>query len=92
MFSGAKQIAAQEGAALTFLAVAIAAAFLAFVPTAYVGLSELGLIAGAGMFIALTATGIFGTMLERRGAVVQQGAAAWKRSVDVSTLAEQQRY
>jgi hopanoid biosynthesis associated RND transporter like protein HpnN len=44
------------GPALMFLAVAIAAGFLAFVPTAYAGLSELGLIAGIGMFIALFAT------------------------------------
>jgi hypothetical protein len=44
------------GPALMFLAVAIATGFLAFVPTAYAGLSELGLIAGFGMFIALFAT------------------------------------
>ncbi len=40
-----------------FLAAAsIAAAFYSFLPTAYVGLSELGLIAGTGMIIALTTT------------------------------------
>lgn len=44
------------GPALAFLAAGTATGFLAFVPTPYVGLSELGLIAGAGMFIALVAT------------------------------------
>ncbi|MBT6119230.1 MAG: MMPL family transporter, partial [Rhodospirillaceae bacterium] len=41
------------GGALTLCALAAAAGFFAFVPTAYIGLSELGIIAGAGMFIAL---------------------------------------
>jgi len=38
---------------LTLAAVAIAAGFLSFVPTDYSGVSELGLIAGAGMAITL---------------------------------------
>ena len=41
------------GRSLTLAAAAIAAGFLAFVPTAYVGVSQLGVIAGAGMVIAL---------------------------------------
>ena len=41
------------GRSLTLAAAAIACGFLAFAPTAYVGLSQLGVIAGAGMFIAL---------------------------------------
>ena len=41
------------GRSLTLAAAAIAAGFLAFAPTAYVGLSQLGVIAGLGMFIAL---------------------------------------
>lgn len=43
------------GGALTLTAVAAAIGFYAFLPTAYVGLAELGLIAGTGMFIALFA-------------------------------------
>jgi len=41
--------------ALTLCALAAAASFFAFVPTDYDGLSELGVIAGVGMFIALIA-------------------------------------
>ncbi len=41
------------GRSLTLAATAIACGFLAFAPTAYVGVSQLGVIAGLGMFIAL---------------------------------------
>ena len=41
------------GRSLTVAAIAIASGFLAFAPTAYVGVSQLGVVAGAGMFIAL---------------------------------------
>jgi uncharacterized protein len=41
------------GRSLTLAATAIACGFLAFAPTAYVGVSQLGVIAGVGMFIAL---------------------------------------
>ncbi len=41
------------GGALSLCATAAAIAFFSFLPTDYVGLAELGLIAGAGMFIAL---------------------------------------
>jgi len=41
------------GRSLALAATAIAAGFLAFAPTAYVGVSQLGIIAGLGMFIAL---------------------------------------
>ena len=47
--------ASSVGGALTLSAIAAAIGFLSFLPTAYVGLAELGLIAGAGMFIALFA-------------------------------------
>ncbi len=43
------------GGALTLCAVAAAIAFYSFLPTDYLGLAELGLIAGSGMFIALFA-------------------------------------
>ena len=41
---------------LLLAAASIATAFYSFLPTAYVGLSELGLIAGTGMFVALLTT------------------------------------
>ncbi len=41
---------------LLLAAASIAAAFYSFLPTAYLGLSELGLIAGTGMIIALATT------------------------------------
>ncbi len=41
---------------LLLAAASIAAAFYSFLPTAYVGLSELGLIAGTGMFVAFATT------------------------------------
>lgn len=41
------------GGALTLAALAIALAFFAFLPTAYRGVAQLGLIAGIGMVIAL---------------------------------------
>jgi len=42
----------RAGAPLTLAALATAAGFLSFLPTAYRGVSELGLIAGIGMLIA----------------------------------------
>jgi hopanoid biosynthesis associated RND transporter like protein HpnN len=51
--SALRAAAAGVGQALTLSALAAAAGFFAFVPTAYIGLSELGIIAGVGMFIAL---------------------------------------
>lgn len=44
------------GAALLLAAGAICLGFLAFLPTAYIGIAELGLIAGAGMVVALGCT------------------------------------
>jgi len=44
---------ASMGPSLTLAAIAIASGFLAFAPTAYVGVSQLGVIAGLGMFVAL---------------------------------------
>ena len=44
------------GSALSICAITTAAGFLAFTPTAFVGVSQLGLISGAGMFISLIIT------------------------------------
>jgi hopanoid biosynthesis associated RND transporter like protein HpnN len=43
------------GGALTLCATAAAIGFFSFIPTNYVGLAELGLISGVGMFVALIA-------------------------------------
>jgi hopanoid biosynthesis associated RND transporter like protein HpnN len=45
--------AEQMGAPIALAACAIAAGFLSFAPTSYIGVSQLGMIAGAGMLIAL---------------------------------------
>ncbi len=49
------QAAGGAGGALTLCAFAAAIGFLSFLPTDYLGLAELGLISGGGMFIALFA-------------------------------------
>jgi hopanoid biosynthesis associated RND transporter like protein HpnN len=56
----------RAGAPLTLAALATAAGFLAFLPTAYRGLSELGLVAGVGMLIAFsTSITLLPAMLSR---------------------------
>ncbi|HEX5326890.1 MAG TPA: MMPL family transporter, partial [Acetobacteraceae bacterium] len=51
-----RQTAARTGVQILVAAVATAAGFLAFVPTDFVGVAELGLIAGVGMLIAFACT------------------------------------
>ena len=51
-----RRAAAGIGGALTVAAAAIALGFFAFLPTSYVGVAELGAIAGVGMVIALLLT------------------------------------
>ena len=56
----------RAGAPLTLAALATAAGFFAFLPTAYKGVSELGLIAGVGMLIAfLTSITLLPALLSR---------------------------
>jgi hypothetical protein len=50
------EAAAGVGRALALTAIAAALGFYAFVPTTYLGLSELGMIAGTSMLIAFAAT------------------------------------
>ena len=49
------QATKELGGALTLCAAAAAIGFFSFLPTNYVGLAELGLISGVGMFLALAA-------------------------------------
>jgi len=51
-----KEAASGTGMAVGLAAVSAAIGFFAFVPTDYTGLSQLGLIAGVGMFLGLFAT------------------------------------
>ena len=50
------ETARRVGVQILIAALATAAGFLAFVPTAFAGVAELGLIAGAGMIIAFVCT------------------------------------
>jgi hopanoid biosynthesis associated RND transporter like protein HpnN len=52
LYTALLQAGRRAGAPLTLAALATAAGFLSFLPTAYRGVSELGLIAGVGMLIA----------------------------------------
>ncbi|MBV9290071.1 MAG: MMPL family transporter [Hyphomicrobiales bacterium] len=56
LFRALQATARRVAGPLLLAAASIAAAFYSFLPTAYVGLSELGLIAGTGMIIALLTT------------------------------------
>ena len=51
--------AERAGGQIMVASAATAAGFLAFVPTAFVGVAELGLIAGGGMLIAFAVTLLF---------------------------------
>jgi hopanoid biosynthesis associated RND transporter like protein HpnN len=53
------QTARQAGGQIALAAIATACGFLAFAPTAFVGVAELGIIAGAGMGIAFFCTVTF---------------------------------
>ena len=72
---------ASVGSALALAAASTAAAFYAFVPTAYVGVSELGVIAGTGMVIAFVASV---TLLP--ALVMLLGAPAERRAVGVAAF------
>jgi uncharacterized protein len=54
--SALNQTLASVGPSIALCAVTTAAGFYAFVPTAYAGVSELGIIAGSGMMIGLLVT------------------------------------
>jgi hopanoid biosynthesis associated RND transporter like protein HpnN len=54
-----RRTAQRAGGAILVAAMATAAGFLAFVPTAFSGVAELGLIAGVGMLIAFLCTVTF---------------------------------
>jgi hypothetical protein len=77
--------ARRAGGAILVAALATAAGFLAFVPTSFSGVAELGLIAGAGMLIAFLCTMTFLpaaiTQCRPRDEKVEVGFA-WGRKAD----------
>ena len=75
----------RAGAQILVAAAATAAGFLAFTPTSFRGVAQLGLIAGVGMLIAFACTmtalpALFG--LFRPRALGAEGGYAWARPVD----------
>ena len=77
--------AARAGRQIMVAALATAAGFLAFVPTAFTGVAELGKIAGAGMLIAFACTMVFlpaALMLFHPRAAAGDVGFAWLRPVD----------
>lgn len=77
------------GPQIVLAALAIAAGFLAFVPTSFRGVAELGLIAGTGMLVALVCTLTFLPacliLLQPRGEAAEIGFA-WAGRAEVMLL------
>jgi len=75
----------RAGVQILVAAAATAAGFLAFVPTDFSGVAELGLIAGAGMLIAFGCTLVFlpaALMLFRPRAAAREIGFAWAAPLD----------
>lgn len=84
-----REAAAGVGGALTLCAVSAAIGFYSFLPTAYVGLAELGLIAGTGMFIALfTNTTVLPALLTLMPLRPSPGSAGRRRAAAVQPFIE----
>ena len=82
----------RAGAPLTLAALATAAGFLAFLPTAYKGLSELGLIAGVGMLIAfLTSITLLPALLCRLKSPSEPNQLGYKFLAPVDEFLERHR-
>jgi len=84
--------AAQVGAPLTLAAAATAAGFMSFLPTAYRGVSELGLIAGVGMIIAfVTSVTLLPALLEILKPPGEPEPLGYKRLGPVDRFTERHR-
>jgi hopanoid biosynthesis associated RND transporter like protein HpnN len=80
-----RQTAARSGVQILVASLATAAGFLAFVPTAFAGVAELGLIAGVGMLIAFACTVTFlpaAITLFKPAAEASEVGFAWARRLD----------
>lgn len=81
------------GGALFLCAASTATGFFAFIPTAYTGVAELGLISGVGMFISLAVTltilpallGLFPLRVGGGGPARDAGAGAVARAATILT-------
>jgi hopanoid biosynthesis associated RND transporter like protein HpnN len=77
---------------LLLAAASIAAAFYSFLPTAYVGLSELGLIAGTGMIIAfLTTITLLPALLSALKPHGEPAPVGWKALAPVDHFLDRRR-
>jgi uncharacterized protein len=77
---------------LLLAAASIAAAFYSFLPTAYVGLSELGLIAGTGMIIAfLTTITLLPALLSTLKPAGEPAPVGWKALAPVDHFLDRRR-
>ena len=82
--------ARRAGPQVLVAALASAAGFLAFTPTSFVGVAQLGLIAGAGMVIAFACTmtvlpaliALFRPISAKEGGAVQEAGLAWLAPLD----------
>ena len=81
------QTARRVGVQILVAAVATSAGFLAFVPTAFIGVAQLGLIAGVGMLVAFLCTLVFlpaALTLLRPRAEHQEIGFVWLGPVDTA--------
>jgi len=82
----------RAGAPLTLAALATAAGFLSFLPTAYKGVSELGLIAGVGMLIAFaTSVTLLPALLSRLNPPREPAALGYAVLAPVDSFLERNR-
>ncbi len=82
----------RAGAPLTLAALATAAGFLSFLPTAYRGVSELGLIAGVGMLIAFaTSISLLPALLSRLNPPSEPQALGYSALAPVDRFLERNR-
>ena len=80
------------GGPLLLAAASIAAAFYSFLPTAYVGLSELGLIAGTGMIVAfLTAVTLLPALLAVLRPAGEPAPVGWASLAPLDHFLDKQR-
>jgi uncharacterized protein len=77
---------------LLLAAASIAAAFYSFLPTAYVGLSELGLIAGTGMIVAfLTTVTLLPALLTALKPAVEPEPVGWAALAPLDRFLDRRR-
>ncbi|TKC88379.1 RND transporter [Trinickia terrae] len=84
--------AREVGIPLTLAATAVAASFFSFLPTAYRGVSELGLIAGVGMFVAyLTNMTLLPALIKLFAPAGEKGSPGFPRLAPVDDYLDRNR-